>query len=561
MNIDKNLIDLANPLKNKMRNLIECFVEVYGEEHRADISRILHETTLVFLDELTIDQDAFATSRLKTVNELIDSSFRKFYEFTCAQAGVIPKKKTPSISFIKLKNFFEGDLEKSESLKNDMLYFYTNMFGLREGDVKTFVDNPEKFEYMKILTEDLQSAFNNKKFVGYYSLKDMIEDRERIISGNGRATPESAKLLEQASIRSNTDILSFFEQEFGNIDYSDKFVNKQCEKFNLSFLGDLFDYCENETSELKNKDEIYRTIKSIFKDSEISEKSFQDVLMGIGAQIRQNLEERYQLIDYISNNFKGVANKSLQILEKLNLSSDERYYVQKKADEFLNDYSTVPGEHLRTMTKEGKMINVCYFLSYFRLDLNTILHELNHAINTSVKWNIYKSGLFFADNTKSQNRTLNEVINEYITSKVYKSADKRGLGDLCSIAPITAAYRLFFPLLGDFIEENLEKFLEASRNADINVMYKNFGKKINALGDEIDCLYAGFHKEEGLLNAYMKLVLNQDCLAKEEDLKKITQSIEKINRLKEEIQSFCDNNSVKSNKISEKTLYEGDYLE
>ncbi len=531
-------INPPNPFNDRMGEFIECFVDVYGEKYRADITRILKETAFIFIDDLTIDREAFATQRLKTVDELINSTFREFYEYACGQVNVSPQTETPKVSLSRLKKFFDSDIDKNgESLKSEIGYLYSSMFGLDNSSVNKFIEDPLKFKQTKVLAKKLQNYFKNQTYNGYYSLKNLIEDRENIISDKNIINKD-AKFLEEASLKSNTDLLALFEVAFNEkIDHDDNLIEDKCNEFNRNYLGELFDYFENEGTELKNKDEIYSNLRYIFKN--INEKNFQNALEDIGTHFREELAERNQLIEYISKNFKGVANKSLEAVEKLNLSARGKYYVEKEADKFLNDMSC-PGMHSRVRTLDGKVVNICTFLSYFRLDLNSVLHELNHAINTFDDGKSYKSGIFYVDNGKTLNRTFNEVINEYTTSKVYEIAEKRGLKDICPVEPVPATYRLLFPLLGNFIEKNFKQLLNASRNPDIKTTYKYFGENMYALSNEIENLFNICRKSEGLLFAYVKLVLNQDCPASEEDLKTIKQSVEKINKLICEVQQHCD---------------------
>ena len=503
---------LANPLQGKLDELLECFVKVYGEKYREDIKQTLYRTVPVFVDEITLDKMEYNKEQVKTLDKEIEDAYRQFYEVACNMTRRDAKPQTPPVSLERLKDLFNKDIEKdAETLKGEIVSCYAGIFGLKEQELQESLKNPIIFD--KIIIEMLvfQDYFNYSLYAGTFSLSEMMEERERLVGDKDTSRKNSLtkEIFDKCEQEIYSSMISRFEEYFGEkLDRSDSFIDDQCSVFEQYFTKNLFEYFNGDAQTLRMDDLLFQNLKLMFKNSEVNEDTFKDALEKVGGGVKERLKQRDQEVDDVLSKYRGLGNESLKAIDRLDLTNSTRRSIQLTVDEFLEKMSR--GEKAITYTvkqKDDSLVNLCIFPSHLNVSLMTIIHEINHAVNTS-KDQGYKTGVAYRDNNKLQNRLINEVFNEYITLRIQRVAEKRGLKQDFPAKDSCADYALFFPLLGGLLREDFKEIIEASRSTNKDITSKIFGEKFNQLADELEYLYSAFSKNRETFHAYVKIMLD-----------------------------------------------------
>lgn len=475
-------INLDNPIDGNLSMLINYFVKFYGEKYRDKITERLTNTTYIFSD-CAGNVDTYNGIKLYFENKKIELT-KSFYK----ELGV--NLKSNNLSFIDFKNWQETlknykDIQSLPPVLFNFLASYLKLDNLYMEDQqqqlnKLLLDKKSNLKLQKVLFK-----FDELYKTKYKQNFDYLEsEMQRISKPYQEIFENSSKINEKyrelrinliknylktnfdLDIGENTDIVNVYE----NILSTRNFALISTESRTLiSQLATKKNFC------FKSVDDI------------LNNKEFKELL--INKSLKKQLEEleddrAKELLEY---------NLAYKKLEKILKESDiyPSGILSTLKDYILNaDNIIAYVDHTFKYSTPNSPYAVCVYPSLLSINNSTIVHELNHIVTCDILQNLpfsvyYKCGFYTGILDKDINlfigsrgsSYLNEVINDYIAVKINDMMEKDGIS--LGIKPNSpSAYSKAFPLLKDFIEENLDAIIECYMSNDSEIASKRFGNEV-----------------------------------------------------------------------------------
>ena len=527
-------INIYNPIENKKDQIIDCFVEFYGEEYRRRITDRIDNTIFLFLDDVHYTRSTYQNIEYYLINTQLlplTKSFLNKHDLFVDPNYITEIQLNP-------KSFLEKVLQDLQY--GDRFYIMDFLSLLNNG-------NEFKSEYHKKFTSDKQNLIALKTFIDSL-LKDWNDNFEHQYSTAQEEIDSKLKNFPQDNKNSFVEINNFKETELNNllkttlkkhgleqrISNIDPFIffnfleyyqdpNKQ-----LSFKATLkyLDLIKNLNIEFKDKIENCNQneeINNIFGDNQLLTQH-KNIQLN---QIKSKFESCPSLVD---------ARATLNDYHFTNMND-----VIRCLYEFVFDTSNTCGfVSLEPTAKGNKYICVCG--TALNMTNKTLIHEINHLCELDVLYETqdkiaYKTGFetYFSSTKESELDTdavaenilyniehtssslgtcrfLNEVINDYLAEKIYQVFKNHNLNfSFANEQETLCTYSLGFPLLKNFIEENIDDLkkyrMEQNPNAyrdfighdNFDRLAQSVDKLLSIDFDILERLYHNLFSEAGYL--------------------------------------------------------------
>ena len=490
--------NIFNPIDNRMQEIIETFVEFYGEENRNHISSQLNNAKIFFLGQVGYYG---RNSLAKTIE----------YCFFNKQIEKIKKLLNTNIDVdpIQFRHLLFKFNVNGNNKKYDVMIL---MQGL--GMFEKVQDEDQKNEIYEILKQDVQSY--HKFLEKVYKLKkyyQQIEDKKDQVINH---LPENLKSLstlddlknqyntkikqllidygKKNNLKLNLDIELFDLENIINVILTKNpfaYINLNYVKYILDFLGIEYDHNETEYEKILQNEKL----TNILNDEDFY-KNFMDI----------KIERR---ISTIKNNifFKDFIDN---LTDTSNL-----FNFNKIVDSAINFIFLNSSAGYVQMVSEGeKAYNICVLPQAFDLNDALLFHELTHIVEsdfnrdekgmlnykvgflevdlkeTKEKYNLKKIVKNIIQNQDNEEDNIekkeidnfevdtffNEVVTDYFACKIYDIFKEKykpiGLID----EQFFSSYSIAFPIIHRFLDDNLEDIKECRISNDANAFKKLIGE-------------------------------------------------------------------------------------
>jgi len=491
MEIRINGVNVFNPLEGKLDDIIECFVEFYGEKHREKITHNLKNTEYFFLPR----------NRLEPLQDEFDKYFevetkKLYHEF---YTNISPNSRKMPEGLIDIERLRELKQEVIDIYENKSLFtshrFDSDINCLLQyiGELKTSEDFAkeeaarrnipvESNDFQYLVWEFRNEEKSEEELKEYFSI---FENREKFYQFIEKCETgfielgydEKLKKLEQEQEYINSQIFESEEKK--------KKAQKDAEKrLNDFFLAKIKEILDDKSGEFENwskwdKESCIKTYQDIlntdFKQdiewiSDFRKKRFIEFFNNLAFDCGSNLE------DYLNNteiqqkiisdqtliDFQNLQNQNKKDIENANEILSENLLRVKQMEleqgeeelsngilDYMNGVSS--GQAYVTIglskTEELRLFTVAKWAcgSGTRMTSSLdweLLHELGHvatsssfAIDDTLYWKtgVYVTGDYLEtqlpENSNIGNRvcSLNEVINDYFTKSIFEIVKQKGV--------------------------------------------------------------------------------------------------------------------------------------
>ena len=481
-------VNLNNPIEDKLPQIIEYFVKFYGEKYRERIKERLNDAVILFIDKASVNRNADIKSHFSNIRTNLMQTFREkvkentdavFYENN--SLGYLNSKELDTLSRWKYR-IYSIDLE---NVTNFLKHFDRNLN-----------------------TETLAKALKSERMEEIYSFLSKIDDiyqefREDLIYIEN----EKEKYLNASKeTKGLTSLTRIYDEEANNLLFQNlvlnfnlpisaqsrakfdefapiylDFINKNSKfiiKNDIDHLLPFFDYINS----FSNSQQIHRTLYDYLNDITFMEKLLPEQLKTSLDKLKR--EKEIQLTPIISGkseNLSKIYNGDF-ILEDAILAHINSYINISSNSKTAAFMMSAPSY------SNKKQSAICVLGTFFQLFDSHLVHEFNHIIEMDyvVENGYFKTKCGFDydkcsvaggyKNSLSNCELLNEIVNDYLSRKVLKlmQADNFTIGHRSDSG---STYTKAFPLLSQFIEDNIEDIIEARMSDTPMLFTQKIGKE------------------------------------------------------------------------------------
>lgn len=488
--------NIFNPIDNRMQEVIDTFVEFYGEENRNHISSQLNNAKILFLGQVGYYG---RNSLAKTIE----------YCFFNKQIEKIKKLLNTNIDVdpIQFRHLLFKFNVNGNNKKYDVMIL---MQGL--GMFEKVQDEDQKNEIYEILKQDVQSY--HKFLEKVYKLKkyyQQIEDKKDQVINHLPENLKSLSTLDDLKNQYNTKIKELLI-DYGkksnlklnfNIELADleniidailskntfAFVNINDVKNLLNFLGIEYDRNEDDYEKIFNNEKLIKFL---------SDEKFCDSFNNLKIERYKNeIENNLFFKDFIDN-FSD---------------SSKLFNFNKIVDSVVNFiFSNSSAGYVQMVSEGEKAYNFCVLPQAFDLNDALLFHEFTHIVEsdfnrdekgilnykvgflevdlkeTKEKYNLKKIVKNILQNQDEEDieegqiddfkidTYFNEVVTDYLACKIYDIFKEKykpiGLID----EQFLSSYSIAFPLIQRFLDDNLEDIKSCRISSDANAFRKLIGE-------------------------------------------------------------------------------------
>ena len=433
-----NGVNIFNPIEGKLNEIIECFVELYGESERTRISDRLNDTTFLFLPRTNIEN--------YNENALFDTSSEK-----------IQKELLPLIKKYRIEDstlFCVGFQKHIRDLKNEFAKGRISDFSMMY--LKEFA-KPLSFEVggngkfsQKQISKIIKyidcfiEEFNNK----YKKAVDDIESEYRdVLSKYQKIIPNpmdvEEKLQEQIEEIKWDHFQALMDKSFVEIPpkQAKKYFNTFCQLTNYNKdIRFVPAGLEKEINEMV-KVCFSSPFKSLRNDKLLLDKIFD---MSFLQFIEREKTEARNIL--IKGNIK--LQEAISLVESLPMKyeTERRDIIDALIEFCLNTYPLAV-QFNYVDANDDKLKSVCVYSTYLSLSTETLIHEMVHAVDSCIEkeerdFYVIKSGLDELPHTKvlqvkqklyeyeklyeEENNYLDEFFTEFIAIKISEKLREKG---------------------------------------------------------------------------------------------------------------------------------------
>jgi len=534
MEIKINGVNIFNPLEGKLDEIIECFVEFYGEKHREKITNNIKNAEYFFLPRNNLegvrkDIDMYFDYEIK--RQLHD----KFYKTISSNA--VGRVAYP----IDMKRLREIQKEIEESyLREDyepttrkMIMTFLDgeplVGGSRLGiDVNVILQHMGEEEKPETeIHKWFRNPENKKRFDSFVNLCE-----EKYIELGYDKIIEDLRQNQQEVNAQIQEIDSKIEKARGEVDR--ELWDARTERIK-TILGDRAgDYSDREIKSLswRYQDFLGASFENEKFINRFAKRDFVEFCQKLGYNLGENFYDYYtnpEIQENILNKefleeYKGLRTKGTQTiananlfytncvekLEKLDIAKEEEPLVKHAFISYMSSMQYCSAFTTSTVTNSGGlqfMVGCPFAVQSYEssLDLD-LIHEMGHVVSAS---SFFAEGELWAkygfdirnirrgrnSGIKSEGMNgeeyleayfdrdkfaaLNEVVNDYFTQEIYAKVREKGiilnLGEQQKESK--SSYAPAFSLVGKFIESHKEEIKDAFISANPMALVETFGKE------------------------------------------------------------------------------------
>lgn len=488
--------NIFNPIDNRMQEVIDTFVEFYGEENRNHISSQLNNAKILFLGQVGYYG---RNSLAKTIE----------YCFFNKQIEKIKKLLNTNIDVdpIQFRHLLFKFNVNGNNKKYDVMIL---MQGL--GMFEKVQDEDQKNEIYEILKQDVQSY--HKFLEKVYKLKkyyQQIEDKKDQVINHLPENLKSLSTLDDLKNQYNTKIKQLLI-DYGkknnlklnfNIELADleniidailskntfAFVNINDVKNLLNFLGIEYDRNEDDYEKIFNNEKLIKFL---------SDEKFCDSFNNLKIERYKNeIENNLFFKDFIDN-FSD---------------SSKLFNFNKIVDSVVNFiFSNSSAGYVQMVSEGEKAYNFCVLPQAFDLNDALLFHEFTHIVEsdfnrdekgilnykvgflevdlkeTKEKYNLKKIVKNILQNQDEEDieegqiddfkidTYFNEVVTDYLACKIYDIFKEKYKPIGLIEEQFFSSYSIAFPIIHRFLDDNLEDIKECRISNDANAFKKLIGE-------------------------------------------------------------------------------------
>lgn len=494
-------VDIFNPIKDKMPEVIEYLVKFYGEKYREQITSKLNNAHFLFLPK----ENIYSTRSIMT--SYYEERFREIRKKCWKEAAKIinPNCSDSLLQLCSSVNFdsiskLREDFKKGSFLTYRWLDIYSFLgFDFDEdagqNELKTFF--ADKDNYQKCLKgfDILLETWERYKEV-YNRLQD--EAKENV---------EKLKALEGEKIDYHEMRLKLVEKLF----------KKHLAKHKIKgFSERVFD----------SKEELYETVDDYLSGSKIRNpielKEFIKLFRAMGFEHGKNIEDyenapeiqAFFQNEEIKKDYKEIMNEIGRTRANSNvfyneaikdLQAEGKLYGINGLAAPMNSfifYGSVNG-YVNIALGEDGCKTFCILPQYLMLENRVAIHEMGHIIDVNfleIDGKDYiKMGFSFSKNDFKQTGSdydirrvtveqdvfglsfdsfelFNEVVNDYFAVEIANQMEEDGFSlGVCSDG--NSFYSRAFVLMKDFIEENKQDLIDCKMTGNEKIIDERFGEE------------------------------------------------------------------------------------
>lgn len=490
--------NIFNPIDNRMQEVIDTFVEFYGEENRNHISSQLNNAKIFFLGQVGYyGKNALSKTIeccfLNKQNEIIKKLLNKNnitdidplqFNYSLSTFNIYgTNDKYDVITLMEGLGFFKQakTLEEKDEIYQDIMHdsqaygrFIEKVYKLKKTQQQIDDKKNKTISKLPLYLKSI-SSFNDLKNQYNNSIKQLLIDYGK---------KNNLKLNFNIEL---ADLENIIDAILGKNTFA--YVHINAVKNLLNFLGIEYDRNEDDYEKIFNNEKLIKFL---------SDEKFCDSF--------NNLKiERYK--NEIENNvfFKDFIDKLIK--------NNNLYKVNKIVDSVVNFiFSNSSAGYVQMVSEGEKAYNICVLPQAFDLNDALLLHEFTHIVETDFyrdengllnykigflevtlketkeKYNlgeIVKNKLLYQDEEDIEedqidedeiNTYFNEVVTDYLACKIYDIFKEKykpiGLID----EQFLSSYSKAFPLIQRFLDDNLEDIKSCRISSDANAFRKLIGE-------------------------------------------------------------------------------------
>lgn len=490
--------NIFNPIDNRMQEVIDTFVEFYGEENRNHISSQLNNAKIFFLGQVGYyGKNALSKTIeccfLNKQNEIIKKLLNKNnitdidplqFNYSLSTFNVYgTNDKYDVTTLMEGLGFFKQakTLEEKDEIYQDIMHdsqaygrFIEKVYKLKKAQQQIDDKKNKTISKLPLYLKSI-SSFNDLKNQYNNNIKQLLIDYGK-----------------NHNLKLNTNI-QLFELE-NTIDAilsknPFRYVNLNNVKNLLDFLGIEYERNDKDYEKILKNEKL----KNILSDQDFYENFNRLKIERYTKEIENNVFFKDFIDNLIKNNNLYNVNKIVDSVVNFIFSNSNAGYVQ--------------------MVSEGeKSYNLCVLPQAFDLNDALLLHEFTHIVETDFYRDEngelnYKVGFIEAtlketkenydvkemvknklqnsiedDNEENQidedeiNTYFNEVVTDYLACKIYNIFREKNRPIGLREGQFLSSYSLAFPLIQGFLEDNLEEIKACRISSDSNAFRKLIGE-------------------------------------------------------------------------------------
>ncbi len=489
-------VDIFNPLEGKLDQCIEYFVKFYGEKYRERITERLKNTTYLFLGEFSpkygYTTGSSVVSYFESLKKNVIDSFLKNFQINT------------KINFL-YTNFMEMISDVKNGGKRLNVWSAENLAHLLDAlGLKKFPEHKPNFEEYRgfvlgalkdpKIARELYCKLNEMSELWYKYYQKTYAGWDAVLENVEKAfTNLEAEMLEKVNNREeqiNDFIINYI--------YIKRGINISNHKEKIRLIEAFKDILEKREEflteyDIKERINLFKTLG--FKGEKY--KSFKKNPELIEFFENQSICEGYDYIKMMADlkisDACPYVKHGVEIVEKSPIMGSSLLFTTM-IQKFVIDNFDASGCMYALHSKENEIHCLCITPQYFNLDTSALFHEMNHIIESDL---IYVNGQIFDtkigfdsySDTSRRYTPLNEVITDYLALKVYELSKKDGF--FVGKAKFTKSeYSKAFPLLKDFLDENLQDIIDCRMSGDRFSFAQKIGiENFNKLADATNKIF------------------------------------------------------------------------
>lgn len=490
--------NIFNPIDNRMQEVIDTFVEFYGEENRNHISSQLNNAKIFFLGQVGYyGKNALSKTIeccfLNKQNEIIKKLLNKNnitdidplqFNYSLSTFNIYgTNDKYDVITLMEGLGFFKQakTLEEKDEIYQDIMHdsqaygrFIEKVYKLKKTQQQIDDKKNKTISKLPLYLKSI-SSFNDLKNQYNNSIKQLLIDYGK---------KNNLKLNFNIEL---ADLENIIDAILGKNTFA--YVHINAVKNLLNFLGIEYDRNEDDYEKIFNNEKLIKFL---------SDEKFCDSFNNLKIERYKNeIENNVFFKDFIDNLIKN----------------NNLYKVNKIVDSVVNFiFSNSSAGYVQMVSEGEKAYNICVLPQAFDLNDALLLHEFTHIVETDFyrdengllnykigflevtlketkeKYNlgeIVKNKLLYQDEEDIEedqidedeiNTYFNEVVTDYLACKIYDIFKEKykpiGLID----EQFLSSYSKAFPLIQRFLDDNLEDIKSCRISSDANAFRKLIGE-------------------------------------------------------------------------------------